>query len=413
MSSSASTSPEIAVHATLRRMPYPYRAMLAICSDLDETPDADVYFEIARYLNTTQKTGMGRGLGIEVGNTIYFDMPAGQFSYWNTDDRGRKMVHALIHSGHIDCLHSFGDLATTRDHAERALGELERHGSRIEAWIDHAVAPTNFGADIMHGFGDMPGNRAYHADLTCAYGVKYVWRGRVTSVIAQDSGRSLRGIWNGSHLIRCTRTLAKEYAKGVLARSGNEKYAMHAANEVVCKSTLRDGQQVYEFLRSNPYSGGVENGATAAGLAEVLSTRMLDALVAREGRCILYTHMGKIRDRQQLFEQNTRDAIRLLASYVENKKVLVGTTRRVLGYCRAIRDVRSRVEVNDGDHIIHVDTCGLSAAECDGLTFYTDDPQRWRIKLNEKEIIAIRNPPDHTGQPSISIPWRKLEFPQL
>jgi hypothetical protein len=27
----------------LRRFPYPYRAMLAICSDLDETPDRHVY----------------------------------------------------------------------------------------------------------------------------------------------------------------------------------------------------------------------------------------------------------------------------------------------------------------------------------------------------------------------------------
>jgi hypothetical protein len=410
---SSSTLPVMAVRAPLRRMPYPYRAMLAICSDLDETPDADVYFEIARYLNTTQNTRMGCGIGIEAGNTIYFDMPEGQFSYWNTDDRGREMVHALIHSGHIDCLHSYGDLASTRDHAERALDELERRGSRIEAWIDHAVAPTNVGADIMHGFGDLPGHQAYHADLTCAYGVKYVWRGRITSVIAQDARRSLRGIWDGGHLIGSARTLAKEYAKGVLARSGNEKYAMHGPNDVLRESTLRDGQRVYEFIRANPYAAGVENGATAAGIGEVLSSRMLDALVAREGRCILYTHLGKIGNGQQLFEQSTRDAFKLLASYAENRSILVGTTRRVLGYCRAIREVRIRVEVNDENCTIHVDSCGLSAADCDGLTFYTDHPRRWQLTLDGRQVQVIRNLPDHTGRPSISIPWRQLEFPQL
>jgi len=402
-----------AVHASLRRMPYPFRAMLAICSDLDETPDADVYFEIARYLNTSQMTRIGRGLGLEVGNTIYFDMPAGQFSYWNTNDRVRQMVHTLIHSGHIDCLHSYGDLATKRSHAERALNELERYGSRIEAWVDHAIAPTNFGADIMHGFGDVPGHEAYHADLTCSYGVKYVWRGRITSVIGQDSARSLRGIWERRHITASTRTIAKEYAKSLCARSGSAKYAMHAPNEVLRESSLRDGWKVYEFLRSNPYAGGVENGATAGGLADVLSPRMLKTLVAREGRCILYTHLGKIRDRQQLFAENTREALQLLASYFEQSAILVGTTRRMLGYCRAIRAVRNWVETSNDDHVIHVDSCGLSEADCDGLTFYTDDPRRWRIMLNGNEVAVRRNPPDQTGWSSISIPWRKLEFPQL
>jgi hypothetical protein len=413
MASVTSTSPEMAVHVTLRRMPYPYRAMMAICSDLDETPDADVYFEIARYLNTSQLTRMGCGLGLEVGNTIYFDMPAGQFSYWNSDDRGRQMVHALIHSGHIDCLHSYGDLATTRGHAERALNELYRRSSRIEAWVDHAVAPTNFGADIMHGFGDVPGHRAYHADLTCVYGVKYVWRGRITSVIAQNATRSFRGIWDSRHSFASTRTVAKEYAKGVLSQTGNVKYAMHAPNEVLHQSTLRDDREIYEFLRANPCAGGVENGATAAGLAKVLSPRMLENLVAREGSCILYTHLGKIRNRQPIFEQSTRDALTLLAAYSENRSILVGTTRRVLGYCRAIREVRTRVEAQNGDRIIHVDTRGVSATDCDGLSFYTDESQPWRVKVDGREVAVVRNSPDHTGRPSISIPWRKLEFPQL
>ena len=50
-----------------RPYPYPYRAALAVCSDLDETPDRRVYEQIARYLNTTADTAMGPGLGLEVG----------------------------------------------------------------------------------------------------------------------------------------------------------------------------------------------------------------------------------------------------------------------------------------------------------------------------------------------------------
>ena len=97
-------SPAIAV--TPRLVPYPFRAMLAICSDLDETPHRGVYRDIARFLNTTETTVMGVGVGLEVGNTIYFDMPPSQFAYWNTDDEGRAMVRALIASGHVDCLPS-------------------------------------------------------------------------------------------------------------------------------------------------------------------------------------------------------------------------------------------------------------------------------------------------------------------
>src|SRR6266853_6864390 len=98
----------------VRRYPYPYRAMIAICSDLDETSDQDVYYELMRFLNTSQFTSMGPGVALDIGNSIYFDMPPDQFAYWTTDDKGREMVRALIRSGHIDCLHSFGDLATTR-----------------------------------------------------------------------------------------------------------------------------------------------------------------------------------------------------------------------------------------------------------------------------------------------------------
>ena len=139
----------------VRHLPYPYQAAVAICSDLDLTPDKHVYFETSRFLNTTDATAMGRGVGLEVGNTIYFDMPADQFSYWNTDDAGREMVRTLIRSGHVDCLHSFGDLAQTRADAARSLDDLAKHGCRLEVWIDHAVAPTNLGADIMKGRGDV------------------------------------------------------------------------------------------------------------------------------------------------------------------------------------------------------------------------------------------------------------------
>src|SRR5690606_30898346 len=133
------------------------------------TPDRHVYLEIARYLNTTEATAMGPGVGLEVGNSIYFDMPPDQFAYWTTDDAGRAMIRDLIRSGHIDVLHSYGDFCDRRSDVELYLNELRRHDLQLEVWVDHSKAPTNFGPDIMVGSGDVEGAESYHADLTLAY----------------------------------------------------------------------------------------------------------------------------------------------------------------------------------------------------------------------------------------------------
>jgi hypothetical protein len=408
-----SLAPKAEYETTLRSIPYPFGAMLAICSDLDETPNREVYFEIMKFLNTTNNTAMGPGVGLEVGNTIYFDMPPNQFSYWNTDEKGREMIRTLIRSGHIDCLHSYGDLATTRIHAGRALEELSKYGRKLEVWIDHAVAPSNFGADIMKGFGDVPGSKVYHADLSCDYGIKYVWRGRITSVIGQNVRRSLKGMYNQEHPTDSARTVAKEFVKGVIARAGSVKYAMHGPNEVLRKVELRDGHEIWEFIRSNPYWGGVENNATADGLSDVINEQMLNELVERRGACILYTHLGKIRDPKEPFGLRTRNALSLLAKYASEGKILVTTTRRLLDYCKLVREVTFSVLKEDECDKINVNVNGLET-DVSGLSFYVSEPNKTKIFVNGREVSSLKsNVPDDTGQRSVSLPWARLEVPNL
>src|SRR4030042_2286275 len=106
------------------------------------------------------------------------------------------MIRALIQSGHIDCLHSFGELVYSRNEAAQALKELIQHNCRLEIWVDHGDAVTNFGSDItVEGHGDEVGHPAYHADLTTHYGIKYVCGGRVTSITGQDVPGGLGGIF--------------------------------------------------------------------------------------------------------------------------------------------------------------------------------------------------------------------------
>jgi O-antigen/teichoic acid export membrane protein len=401
----------------LRPIPFPYKAAIAICSDLDETPDSLVYFESMRFLNTTETTSMGPGVGLEVGNTMYFEMPPDQFAYWNTDEAGREMVRALIRSGHVDCLHSFGDLAATRADAGRALEDLDRHQCALQVWIDHAVAPTNFGADIMKGVGDLPGSPAYHADLTCAAGVRFVWRGRVTSVIGQNVPWSARGIARASQPGQSARTVAKEASKRVLAGLGSPKYEMHADNAILREASLRDGQPVYEFLRSNPHVGGVSSCDTASGVAEVLSARMLDRLAARGAVTIIYTHLGKIRSHAEPFGPAAREAFRHLARLRDERTMLVTTTRRLLGYSAALQRIEgtSRSGIDGATWIdlrIRANDRPLEPADLRGVTLYVSDPSRVRLFVEGHEApTVLQNGPDETGRCSVTIPWQRLEFP--
>ena len=402
----------------IRAYPYPYKAMLAICSDLDETPDSARYFEISRFLNTTEETAAGTGIGLEVGNTIYFDMPDDQFAYWNTDDAGREKVRQLIRSGHIDCFHSFGDLAATREHARRALTELEDHGCRIECWIDHAIAPTNFGADIMNGSGDVCGKSAYHADLSYDHGVRFVWRGRVTSVIGQDRRRQVSGLVSLRNPIATVRTAATEIAKRVLARCGNTKYAMHGTNDLARQTQLRDGRTVIEFMRCNPHWGGVSTGDTADGLGDILTTTFLKRLIRRRSSSILYTHLGKTRYSDTLFSPATATALRQLADARNRGDVLVTTTRRMLVFWLLKQYLMISMSQQQATDMVHIDTAALREmempCELDGLTVYVRNSQTARLFVDGEELAdLVRNAEDDRGRQSVSIPWRPLNFPAI
>lgn len=407
----------------VRRYPYPYRAMLAICSDLDETSDQDVYYELMCFLNTSKSTSMGPGVDLDIGNSIYFDMPPGQFAYWTTDDKGRDMIRALIRSGHIDCLHSFGDLATTRKDAGRALEELERHGCQIRLWVDHGVVPTNFGPDIMRGHGDETGHPAYHADLTVSHGVQYVWRGRVTSVIGQDQPHSLKGLWSLRHPCVSSKTVLKEASKHILWQRQNGKYTLHRCNRALNPAQLRDGCAVYELLRCNPHWGGVSSCETGWGIGQVLTSSFLHRLVDRQGTCILYTHMGKLGGNSSTrgFSPSAVQAFQLLADFYHRGEILVTTTRRLLDYLRVRDAIAVSMSESGEQKFIDIKLCvgeqhgsSVRPEEVQGLTFYLTGLHHIKVRLNGTTVLDGNvNDPDHSGMPCLSIPWRRLEFPDL
>ena len=398
---------------SLRKYPYPYRAMLAICSDLDETPNKEIYFETARYLNTTEDTLLGKGVGLEVGNTIYFDMPEHNFSYTNTDDDGRNKIHQFIDSGHIDCLHSFGDFVKNRESIEKYWNLIQSGKRNIEVWVDHAQAPTNLDNDIMEGQGAEKGEEAYHCDLTVQSGIlKFIWKGRVTSCVAQNSSRSYRSLFNKNEIKASLKTIALEFIKGWFARLGSEKYAMHKDNKVLRKSTLIDGTEVNEFMRCNPAWGGVSCFDQARGIHHVLTKKVLDTLVDKKGCSILYSHLGKVHSVAEPFMNETRQAFELLADYNNNKRILVTTTRRLLGYNRTINELIFEVKKELNETNIYL-TTAYSGEDLNGLTWYVDRPELTNLYINNvKYTELVINEQSESEQSSISIKWDCLIFPR-
>jgi hypothetical protein len=393
----------------VRKIPYPYESMMAICSDLDETPSKEVYFEIMRFLNTEKESLIGAGVGLEVGNTIYFDMPNEQFSYWNTDDEGRERIRKLIKAGFIDCIHSFGDYAVDRSHAEHALKELEKNKCFIKVWVDHAQAITNLGEDIMQGCGCIPGHAAYHNDLLMQYGIKYVWRGRVTSVLGQQVKRSYAGIADVKNY-RSVVTLVKQIIKDLAGLLGNKKYRIHGTNKLLKDVTLRDGACVTEFVRCNPYWGGVDLAATANGIAEVLTERYLNRLVKSGGMSILYTHLGKITELDTLFTNSTREAFLRLKSYSDTKKILVCTTARLLDYCKMVHDISISYIEKKGVKVINIDN-EIDVNLLQGLTFKskTSIPHVLNCKNRKIDLVELRDL--KSGELFYMVPWEKLTYP--
>lgn len=391
----------------LLRNPHPYKAMLCICSDLDETESADVYFNTSRYLNSRNQTDFGRGVGLEVGNSMYFYMPEGDLSYWSMSERERGTVREMMRAGLIDCIHSFGDLAVDRGQAAKTLEHLDAEGCQLTVWIDHATAPSNLGSDIMRGFGDVPGHDVYHSDLTLDYGIRFLSLGRVTSIQGQDARASLRGILDRRVIGASSITMAKEATKLVLGAFGNRKYRMHGTNQLLSPVILRDGRSAMEFLRSNPNPRGVSAGDTATGIARALTPAFLHRIVERQGRCVIYTHLGKEIDPKTGFPESSRQALEYLAGMSESGEILVATTSRLLEYAQMSRSIEWRV-VPRGDDLEIAVSSSDPTPRFTGLSFSVPGKTDCRLTINSNPVGTSVLSTTDAERAVVTIPWQRV-----
>ena len=404
----------------LRRFPYPYKAAMTICSDIDGTTTKEEFLEIQKFLNTKEETSMGDGVGLEIGNSfMMYAPPTCAFSYFSGNPGNAQIVKKFIKTGYIDFMHSYGEKADfTRKDAIQAIKELNKNRCEVDVWVDHAITVDNLGDDDTFGLGDHPDSTAYHSDITLAYGIKFVWLGRITTVIGQSAPVTLKtfsSIYDSLYPIDSLKNMGKEFAKNILAVFGNRKYAMHKSYDLMRIAKLNDGQKVYEFLRFDNHWKGVARGATSKRLAYVISQRTLERLKEAGGYMIIYTHLGKNSDCSQVIAEETQTALRDLASEYQRGNIYVTTTSRLLNYYLNHKYLNWSYETK-GDEII-ITISGVedpvfgsfvpTTEDLQGITFYVPDKEKIRIYINDKEITNIqRNPPDYEQRESVTI-WKR------
>ena len=427
------TTPEHAGSASdeasvsLRRWPYPYRAGLAICSDIDATQTTDEFLEIQRFLNTTAMTSMGEGLGLEIGNSFYFYDNKGEWAYFTHDEYAKRVTINLIRTGYIDCLHSYGDGATSRDEILRALDVLHRADCHLDVWINHFGAQSNMSRKFEYMFGECRGDDArspvYHADVTLDYGIRFAWVGATTRVVGQapsPESSSWSTVFDPRYPLRSSLSVCKEIRKHVLGKWGDKRYIMQWRNQLMRPLQLEDGQNIHEFRRHCNHPVNIDQGATSRGLSYVISGRALEHLKATQGYMIVYTHLGKNSDCEQVIAPETQAALRHLAQAYRDGQIYVTTTSKLLHYYLVHQYLVWSHQQSEGWVRIHIDYLDdpvfgkitPTLAQLQGLTFYVPDRERVAVYVGGVEAKGMqRNLADDSGRESVTLPFTALSFP--
>jgi len=411
----------------LRAFPYPYRAALTICSDIDQTQTCAEFMEIQRFLNTKQLTTVGEGVGLEIGNSFYFYDQKQEFSFFTHNALARHIIIDMIHAGYIDCIHSYGDAAMQRDQVLYALDALNQADCKLDVWINHYGAPSNVSRTFEFRLGicqgDNPTSPIYHTDVTLDYGVRFFWTGAITRIVGQSALRSpypLMTTFKQCDRLRSTLDFAKETRKMLLGLLGNTRYTLQRHNQLMQVIHLRDGRKVYDFNRYCYHPVNIQQGATSRGLAHAIAPHALNTLKHVQGYMVVYTHLSKNSDCPDVMAPETVTALRNLEQEYRSGSIYVTTTSKLLNYHQAHHYLDWSVHTA-GEHL-HIIINALedpiqgpfipSMRHLQGITFYVPNRDQVDVSIQDRQILDLqRNPVDASGRESVTIPFTRLNFP--
>ncbi|MFC1476989.1 hypothetical protein ACFL6L_00825 [candidate division KSB1 bacterium] len=402
----------------LRKFPFPYRAALAVCSDVDNTPSPDIYKAQMDYFNGTGETVFGKGLGLEMGNSFWFfnKTETPQVSYFEGDGTRETpfapYCRELLKSGHIDVLHTYGNFdggGFTRTHAETSFSELDKLNVCVHVWVNHGSRTNGQNIGPFDGFnGAVPGTAEYHNDMMQEHGVRFISLGRMTHVIGQNA-RKTPAIIGKNTLQGLVFTVKHRRVKEIFYDS---------KNRLMRRKELPDGTTVWEFTRwVNAW--GRQHTLDINDLVYQLKPSVMRRLVKNEGFLVVYTHICEGLHSGRHFPEALKENLRYIGELHKSGTLLMTTTSRMLRYAEMTELISYETESINNTTKINISPslkspAGellLSETGLQGLTFYCTEPEKVEMQLGGKRLALRRNPPDFTGRRSVSIPWQPLEYP--
>lgn len=368
----------------VKRAPYPYKSMLAICSDIDGST-LEEFESYHRYMNTLEDdTKWGKGLGLDVSDSFWMytmnnndaihDSNGGShenvMTYFKSTNNDIKNADKILHyfkSGWIDSMHTYGDFSQVdenkpvfeRKYAEAANAEMVRTNLLPTVWMNHGNAANtqsfrdtaNKKDSNAYQQGSLPGSKSYHADLTVPNGVKFIW-----------------------------------------FSEPDNRFNMVSPLYPV---TLDDNQKVWGFQRYTGKYGvkGFEYNWSVYQMDDQLSVKNLDKLVKNKEIAIVAQHLGGSNG-SYILPKASLDGLKLLAEYYNRKDVLVGRTSRVLEFVR-IRDslnytytsdnAKETIVINSIDDPV-LGTSVPSQESLKGISFKVKNPQNTEVYIGSQKV---------------------------
>jgi hypothetical protein len=422
-------------YAQIRPFPYPFKAALAICNDLDGLTTFERMKAVHDVMNGHATTPCGPGLGLEIGDSMHFfsvhpqadDTLAYFDGLTNQPGPAASALREGIQAGLLDTLHTWGNYSQKggffREQAEWAVAEMEKYGLHLPLWTNHGDRHNfqNLGrADSLGDVretssarGDKSRVLEYHADLVHQIGIRYLWLKELTGIPGQER------FLNWQDWLEDGSELGRYFAKGLASHDpvGGTGRPLQLTNHLLRLRPLRDGNSFYEMLR---YGFFIKDGAD--NLPELLSLRFLRRLVESGGACLLYIHLGKGQPSPEVpFSKESYNALARLAEWARAGDIWVTTPSRLCRYVELRQRLKLNAYLSEGEMWLAGDfepAGRLSEPEISGLSFYLPEvtaaqkpPDDTRLDLTAAGNVLVQNPPDHTGKVSYSAPLEPLVYP--
>lgn len=397
----------------LMRFPYPFKAGLSICSDIDKCSMAN-FINIHKFINSKKY-----GIGLPIADSFFgATKDSSQLAYLNLDGKERfeesEFIRQSIRDGLIDSLHSWGDFnefPPSKDiicNISRKLTDsFIKHGIRIPIWINHGSSNNwqNLYSRIHFEYqGDNKESPVYSVDFIKKIGIKYFWDSELVKWPLSIQNPKKKKVKRRIYLNMMKNLIKMALNKSVLMKSSNR------ITQLASRTILRDGNALIAFNRFADHPDKEKRWmADRESLRYSLSERVLDELIEDEGYLIIYTHLGKPLlsnlKKENIFHKEDEQALIRLFDLYQKKHIWVTPTSSLLKF-KIINDHIKWKVINDNeDVIINIESIddpvyGIYKPlpeDLSGICFYSSTLDKTFIQIDGRKVPAYTFSKDEKG----------------